>query len=222
VSQALIEARDLDQVFRAIVDLAVGTVAGAEHAGVTRLRRGTFETPAATGPLPRQVDAIQYELGSGPCVDAVLDGAVYRSGDLANDTRWPEFGKRAATETGVKSMIAIRFYLEHDDTLAGLNLYSTQPDAFDDQGAQTTVVLATHAAVAMVAAQRKDQITNLNQALEASREIGIGMGVLMAKQLLTRDQAFDLLRIASQHTHRKLRDIARDVADTGALDLPPG
>ncbi|MDT4915523.1 MAG: hypothetical protein QOH89_223 [Pseudonocardiales bacterium] len=34
---------------------------------------------------------------------------------------------------------------------------------------------------------------------------------------VTRDQAFDLLRMASQHTHRKVADIAAHVTETGAL-----
>ena len=38
----------------------------------------------------------------------------------------------------------------------------------------------------------------------------------MAHHQLTRDQAFDLLRLASQRTNRKLADIAREVAETGA------
>jgi hypothetical protein len=38
---------------------------------------------------------------------------------------------------------------------------------------------------------------------------------------VTEDQAFGLLRIASQSTHRKLADIAAVVAETGALELPP-
>jgi AmiR/NasT family two-component response regulator len=43
------------------------------------------------------------------------------------------------------------------------------------------------------------------------------MGVLMARLLVTREQAFDLMRIASQRTNRKLRDIAEDVLETGTL-----
>lgn len=41
----------------------------------------------------------------------------------------------------------------------------------------------------------------------------------MATHKVTREQAFDMLRIASQNSHRKLRDIAVEVADTGTLDL---
>lgn len=42
----------------------------------------------------------------------------------------------------------------------------------------------------------------------------------MTQHKISREQAFDLLRLASQHTHRKLAEIAYDVADTGALPLP--
>jgi AmiR/NasT family two-component response regulator len=41
----------------------------------------------------------------------------------------------------------------------------------------------------------------------------------MAMNKITKDQAFDALRVASQHSHRKLRDVAQDVIDTGTLDL---
>jgi AmiR/NasT family two-component response regulator len=47
------------------------------------------------------------------------------------------------------------------------------------------------------------------------------MGIVMNASKVTRDQAFDLLRIASQHTHRKLADVATDVAETGQLPKLP-
>jgi GAF domain-containing protein len=218
VAKALIAARDPRQAFDAILTLGVETV-GGEHAGITLLRRGQFETPAATGELPRRVDAIQYELGSGPCVDAVLDHKIYRTGDLAGDIRWPEFGTRTVVETGVVSMLSFRLFLEEDDALAALNFYSTQPDAFDESTTLTGGVFATHAAIALAAAGRQERINNLEQALESNREIGVAMGVLMSRQLLTREQAFDLLRMASQRSHRKLREVAYDVVETGELDL---
>ncbi len=43
------------------------------------------------------------------------------------------------------------------------------------------------------------------------------MGIIMALHKITKEQAFDALRVASQHTHRKLAVIARDVAETGEL-----
>src|ERR1700712_2923876 len=92
VAQSLRAALDLTSTFALIAKVGLEIVPGAEHAGITVLRRGEFETPTATSELPPKVDAIQYELGTGPCVDAVLDDTIYRSGDLATDARWPDFG----------------------------------------------------------------------------------------------------------------------------------
>lgn len=209
-----------DDARTAIVQAALRAVPGAEHGGLTVLRAGRFSTEAPSSELPRRVDAIQYELNSGPCVDAILQQTVFRTGDLSSDERWPEFGRRAVTETGVYSMLGFRLYLEGDDTIGGLNLYSTQRDAFDESAELTGGIVATHAAIAMTGVRHRSQADHLRLALESNRQIGVAMGVLMTRQHVTRQQAFDLLRIASQNSHRKLADIAMDVCDTGTLDYP--
>ena len=62
------------------------------------------------------------------------------------------------------------------------------------------------------------RIENLEIALRTSRRIGVAIGVLMGQHGWTEDEAFAALRSASQRRHRKLRDIAEEVALTG--DLP--
>jgi hypothetical protein len=220
VATSLLEAKDLASAFAMLAQLGVDTVPSAEHAGITVLRRGEFETPSATSDLPPRVDAIQYELGSGPCVDAVLDDTVYRCGDLAADPRWPEFGARAVAETGVHSMLSFRLFCEDDDVLAALNLYARPVDAFDDNATLIGGVFATHGGLALAAAGRQERVQNLEQALDSNREIGVAIGVLMTSHLLTQQQAFDLLRMASQRSHRKLRDVAAGVAESGVLEYP--
>ncbi|HST47632.1 GAF and ANTAR domain-containing protein [Jatrophihabitans sp.] len=209
-----------EDVLASITSYGLQVVKAADHAAITRGRTGSFKTVAATSDIPLQVDAIQYELGYGPCVDAIVDNTTYRTGDLPNEPRWPGFGQRAAEETGVRSMLSFRMFLEGDDLIAGLNFYSGKPDAFDDNDQTLGLLLSTHGALALSALRRGDTAAQLARALESNREIGVAMGVLMAQHKITREQAFDLLRVASQHTHRKLADIAADVADTGTLDLP--
>lgn len=58
---------------------------------------------------------------------------------------------------------------------------------------------------------------NLEIALQTSRQIGVAIGILMARQGLTEDHAFEALRTASQHRQVKLRDVAAEVALTGTL-----
>jgi AmiR/NasT family two-component response regulator len=62
------------------------------------------------------------------------------------------------------------------------------------------------------------EIANLKLALSSSRRIGAAMGIVMAKHKLTFDQAFDLLRLRSQHEHRKVRDIAEEILLSGDPD----
>lgn len=114
-------------------------------------------------------------------------------------------------------MLSFRLLLDSDDgLLAGLNLYSAQPDAFDDTAAALGTLIGTHGGLAVAAAAARDRADDLAVALVTGREIGTAIGVLMATHKVTRQQAFDLLRIASQRANRKLRD----VADTGSLPLP--
>jgi len=220
VGRMLAVHRQAAQTFAAICDTAVQIVPGAQHASISRGRSGRFETVGATGDLPQRVDLIQYELGSGPCVDAILEDTVFRTGDLPGDARWPEFGRRAFAEAGVMSMLAFRLYLEDDDLIAALNLFSTEPHAFDESAVTIGTLLATHGALAVSGSIARERIANLERALMTNREIGIAVGVLMTQHKITREHAFDLLRIASQHGHRKLADIAAGVANTGSLTLP--
>jgi AmiR/NasT family two-component response regulator len=116
-------------------------------------------------------------------------------------------------------MLAVRLYSDEPGVAAALNLYAAKRDAFADASVPVAIVLATHASLALTAAGRREQIVNLEQALAASREIGIAIGVLMTRHLVTQQQAFDLLRMASQRSHRKLREIATRVVETGDIDF---
>jgi hypothetical protein len=117
-------------------------------------------------------------------------------------------------------MLSYRLVIEDDDLIAGLNLYSTETAAFDGTSEVIGTLVATHGALAITVALARERAAQLERALTTSRDIGVAMGVLMNRHKISRSQAFDLLRVASQNTNRKLADIAFDVADTGVLDLP--
>jgi signal transduction histidine kinase/DNA-binding response OmpR family regulator len=65
--------------------------------------------------------------------------------------------------------------------------------------------------------EAENRALNLRKALGSNRQIGVALGVLMAREMLTEEQAFERLRAVSQHENRKLRDVADDVVLTGAL-----
>jgi hypothetical protein len=127
-----------------------------------------------------------------------------------------------AGELGWLSMLSYRLSPElTGDVVAGLNLYSDRANAFDDDAAEIGLLLATHAAAIVAAHLSSERAMNLEKALDTSREIGTAVGVLMSAHKLTREQAFDLLRIASQRSNRRVQELAIEVVDTGSLPQMP-
>lgn len=117
-------------------------------------------------------------------------------------------------------MLAFRLYLEEDTTIGSLNLYARQPDAFDDSAVLLGEIVATHAAIAASGIQGRNAAEQLSAALDSNREIGVAMGVLITRHHVTQQEAFDLLRMASRHSHRTVREIASEVARTGTVEFP--
>lgn len=215
-----VETSSTRSTLQAIVEMAAERLPAAA-ASVTTVRRGRFATSASTDDRARGADGLQYRLGSGPCVDAIRENAIFSCGDLAQDERWPEFGPQVVVDYGFCSLLAYRLSFDSadddDEMVAALNVYGDAPGAFDEADQALGLLLSTHAAIALVAATERDRSEQLRQALDSNRDIGVAMGVLMTRHQVTREQAFDLLRISSQETNRKLRLVAQDVAETGTL-----
>jgi hypothetical protein len=204
----------------AVVRRAAGLVGRSDWASITVLRQRTLRTLASSHDEALQADTLQYDLRSGPCVDAAVDDAVYLTGDIRSDERWPQYGPRVHARLGVRSVLAYRLQLLGDDSAdAALNIYATQGNAFDDEAVRDGMLLATQCALLVSAHLANDRAENLVQALGTNREIGVAMGVLMYQHHVSRDEAFGMLRVASQDSNRKLIDVATQVADTGELPL---
>lgn len=206
----------LDELVHATLD----QLPRASCVSITVLRSGRFRTASSTDDVALRADVLQYEIGSGPCVDAILDDNVYRTDDVAHDERWPQWGAQVSTELGLRSVLAYRLTLLDDSgAVAALNVYSDRPAAFDAHAVGTGLVLATHGSLLVTAQLARDRAANLLQALESNREIGVAMGILMHRHRLNREQAFAVLRVASQDSNRKLSEVAGEVADTGILEI---
>ena len=202
-----------------IVNLAVEHLEACDFAGISLIGGRKITSPASSNDLPRIVESIQSEVREGPCLDAIEEHEVFQTGDLAGEERWLKFATRAHEETGVRSILSVRLFVE-GDTMGALNLYSTKQDAFDDADVALASVFAAHAAVAMSAARREE---NLERKADSRDLIGRAKGILMARSNLDDEQAFQLLRRASQRLNVKLTKVAEQVVDrTSAGDLPAG
>ena len=70
-------------------------------------------------------------------------------------------------------------------------------------------------------AAMKDENDNLQVAVANNRIVGVAIGLLMSQHQVSQDEAFKVLRLRSQHSNRKLRDIAEEFVDTGVLPAAP-
>ena len=210
VARALAEHHaDMQSSLATIVQLAVENLDACEFAGISLVEHGKITSPASSNDIPKTVDKIQSETDEGPCIDAIKEHEVFQTGNLKEERRWPKFSARAHQETGVTSILSIRLFVE-ENTIGALNLYSTVPDAFDDSDLALASVFAAHASVAMSSARREH---TLEQKAESRDVIGRAKGLLMARSGVTDDEAFEMLKKASQRMNIKIRDIATRIAE---------
>jgi len=201
---------DLDGVLDTIASLAKRTIPGTDEVSVTLVRGKAAHTAAFTGDLALHADEAQYATGYGPCLDAAASVAVMSVTDMATETRWPAWSARSR-EQGICSSLSIGLPVEQTVTGA-LNIYSTKPDAFDDDAVALAQTFAGYAAVALANAHLYDTTATLAQHLQVAMEsravIEQAKGIIMGERRCTSDEAFRILTKLSQDSNRKLRDVA--------------
>ena len=208
LARELLRVHGVAAALDTIVQQAVQTIDSCEHAAISLIHDRTIDTPAWSDEVGPQVDAIQYEVGEGPCLEVIRQHQTFSTDDLLTEVRWPRFSRRAADETGVRSMVAFGLFADQE-TMGALNLYAEAPAAFTEDAVNMGVVFAAHASVALNAAQTEEE---LRAAIDTRDVIGQAKGILMARQHVTADEAFTILCKASQRLNRKLRDVAGTVA----------
>lgn len=101
--------------------------------------------------------------------------------------------------------------------LAGADDYVAWPCSREVLRARMEGLLAARLRSEFALVRATDRVKHLERALDSNRVIGTALGILMATQKITSEEAFMCLKRASQHSNRKLREIAEDVIYTGAL-----
>jgi GAF domain-containing protein len=216
-------ARDLAgqpdaDAFSARIVEQVAAVVGCPLTAMIRINSdGTLRFAARTPSCALdRLEQIVAETGEG-IAPALLAGAErVLVADLDDDRRWPVWRRRVLAETPIRS--GLGFALCLDGTLLGaITMYTAQPRFFSQQCVDLAAVFADHASVAFARVSERLAAEHLRTALKTNREIAMAIGILMNAHRLTKDQAFDLLRGASQHRHRKVQELAAEVVLTGQL-----
>jgi len=217
VSGVLLTADTLADTLQLIASLAAVAVDGCHAAALcTDLNSPPDGT---TSRLARTLDELQHSLGEGPCHDARGGANDVFTDDFALEARWPTFAPLAVA-AGVRSAVAYQLN-SRGETHGALALYAEEPAAFTAPGRAVGAIFAAHAALALSKALARDgdrgEIGHLHSALRTREVIGQAQGILMERERMTADEAFTLLRRASQRLNVKLRDIAQELVDTGTV-----
>jgi GAF domain-containing protein len=216
----LVGEDDLTSMLTKVALLSADAIPGTDMTSITMLLRDEPHTPAYTDKRALELDQVQYALGDGPCLSALRHQGVEQVA-TATDDRWPTFSSEAQNR-GVTSVLSAP--LTDGETAKGaLNLYSQS--GFDEDAPALACLFADQlglaAANVALFAEGATMADHLRSAMESRATIEQAKGILMGAQRCGPEQAFDILRRASQGQNRKLRDIATEIVDRYAAGESP-
>ena len=168
----------LEPVLRAIAEVVVDVVADSRAASFTMLAGVSAFTSAGTGPLALHLDRVQYDVGTGPCLDAAR-GRLTVLADLSEASDYPVLG-RAAGETRISHSLSVG--LATRPATGGLNVYGTA--AFTDAAVETAQTCVRYARIAVLAADSTGRVhaagaDGLQRGLQARVRVQKAMGIVM-------------------------------------------
>ena len=197
-----------------IAQLGEAAMEGAAVTGMTLLDQdGNPKTMVFTGDEAPEVDQLQYDEGDGPCLSAYRQRTVIRVDSTLTENRWPTFCRRASGR-GILSSLSVPLVVDGVG-LGAINFYARSPNAFSTADEKVGAAFAEQAAVILANAQAywgaREHNLQLDEALRSRAVIEQAKGILMARSNISADEAFDLLRRASQRENRKLRELAAEI-----------
>ncbi len=210
-AQAIDAPGRLELALEAIACAARDSVPGFDHVGVTVVKRdGEVTTMASTDRWAVIMDHLQYKFDQGPCLDAVRQQTVVVVEDFpAQAQHWPKYGPRASN-AGIRAQMGMYVHTD-EETLGGLNFYSTTAAKIDPVAPRDAELFADRAAIALDHARHIDD--EAVPGIPTRQLVCRAAGVLMARFGVTEDRAmYYLVRIAAAGD-LKLRDAAREVLD---------
>src|SRR5664279_1878014 len=155
----------LEDMLTRVAAFAVNAIPGADGAGLTLLEQGHSDTMVATADFVREVDAIQYGLGEGPCITAAAERRTVTSGSLGGEGAFPRFGPQM-DRLGVHSGVSLPL-LGTDAVLGAMNVYAHAKHAFDARAVKLGELFALPAATSVQIGQALFQARRLATQLQA-------------------------------------------------------
>ncbi|WP_447002733.1 GAF and ANTAR domain-containing protein [Saccharothrix isguenensis] len=214
VSGLLLSRETVDTALRLITSSAKESLPGSAGAGITLMGPdGDRVTAAATDAVVERADALQYELGQGPCLTAWEQRTVVLIDDLEREDRWPEW-IRAVAGAGLRSTLSAPL-TAGAETLGALKVYGSRPGIHGEREEHLLTMFATQAAILLTNLRTSEDARrisdDLTDALRGRDAVAFAKGILMGRDGADERAAFLMLADMAQRRRRTLRDVAEDL-----------
>lgn len=223
VTKLLSTQRTLPAQLEAVVALVERTIANCHAAGITLMIDGAAATAAVSDHLAVEIDLVQYGTGDGPRLAAISDGHAVRIDLLERDNRFIRFAP-GALDHRIESVLSIPL-ISRDSVVGALNLYSRLPNAFDAKTEEEVQPMADVAAEAIgtspLYASALDMVEGLMETLESQALINRAVGVIMAGEGRTTEEALERLRHLALASGKPMRAVAQLVLEERPTTAPP-
>ncbi|WP_181035067.1 GAF and ANTAR domain-containing protein [Arthrobacter sp. B0490] len=186
---------------------------GEVPCGLMSQRGNRKSTVASSSPTAEILNEGQSRVGEGPALEASASGEVVVVEDASSDARWARyFGLSDAL--GFASVLAAPLRLGTEGI--GVLTFYARPRSFFTRERQRVVGVFVEQAsraleMAMRVARHQDTSEDLLQAMESRTSIDIAIGIIIAQNRCTQEEAFALLKSASNSRNTKLREVAESL-----------
>jgi GAF domain-containing protein len=207
--------RGLAPTLQQIAD-AAKQLFSADAAGLMLVdSEGALRWASASDQTAQAVEDGQERLAQGPCAVAFSQRLPATIANIRTEPDWGEFAQVLLAE-GVGAALSVP--VELDGGVVGtLDIYAAEPREWDPSevaALQAYAGLVASLLSTAVTAQVKGRLADqLQAALEHRWLIEQAKGVLMGRERLDAQTAFERLRSAARASTRRLADVARDVTD---------
>jgi GAF domain-containing protein len=193
----------------------------ADGAGLMLVdQEGLLRWASASDQSAQTVEVGQERLAQGPCAVAFSQRLPAAIRDLRTEPDWQEFTQVLVSE-GICAALSVPVELD-GGVIGTLDIYAHNPRDWDPSevaALQAYAGLVASLLMAAVTAQVKGRLADqLQAALEHRWLIEQAKGVIMGREELDAQAAFERLRRAARSSTRRLADVARDV--TAGQPLP--
>jgi len=174
---------------------------------------------AASDGHGRELEHVQERVGTGPCVEALIDDHVITTEDVTTDPRWTALHAELR-ETRVRAVLGVPIRIS-GAAVGSIDAYRASPGSWRSEEIDGMLAYASVVERLLLTAMRAHRhertVQQLEHALEHRITIERAVGILMEREHLDAVAAFERLRTTARSSRRRVAEIAAEIVSGDPL-----